>query len=71
MTVGGGSTAASTLWWDGWTVAKNVSDAEAEATFIAMMNGIRPSMMEDLAIRTHIIYRLIDGYTAKRRYLCF
>ena len=30
MTVGGGSTAASTLWWDGWTVAKNISDAEAE-----------------------------------------
>ena len=28
MTVGGGSTPASTLWWDGWTVAKNVSDAE-------------------------------------------
>ena len=24
MTVGGGSTPASTLWWDGWTVAKNV-----------------------------------------------
>ena len=40
MTVGGGNTPASTLWWDGWTVAKNVSDAEAEATFIAMMNGI-------------------------------
>ena len=62
MTVGGGSTAASTLWWDGWTVAKNVSDAEAEATFIAMMNGIRPSMMEDEAIRTQAVW-LIDGYT--------
>ena len=22
LTVGGGSTPASTLWWDGWTVAK-------------------------------------------------
>jgi len=42
MTVGGGSIAASTLWWDGWTVAKNISDAEAESTFIAMMNGIIP-----------------------------
>ena len=51
MTVGGGSTPASTLWWDGWTVAKNVSDAEAEATFIAMMNGIKPANMEDEAIR--------------------
>ncbi len=41
MTVGGGSTAASTLWWDGWTVAKNISDADAEATFIALNNDIR------------------------------
>jgi ABC-type glycerol-3-phosphate transport system substrate-binding protein len=32
MTVGGGSMPATTLWWDGWTVAKNTSDAEAEAT---------------------------------------
>ena len=47
MTVGGGSIPASTLWWDGWTVAKNISDEEAEATFIAMMNGIRPDMMQD------------------------
>ena len=61
MTVGGGSSAASTLWWDGWTVAKNISDAEAEATFIAMMNGISPSMMSDENIRTQAVW-LIDGY---------
>ena len=61
MTVGGGSTAASTLWWDGWTVAKNITDAEAEATFIAMMNGINPSMMNDENIRTQAVW-LIDGY---------
>ena len=61
MTVGGGSKAASTLWWDGWTVAKNISDAEAEATFIAMMNGIDPSMMSDENIRTQAVW-LIDGY---------
>ena len=61
MTVGGGSTAASTLWWDGWTVSKNISDAEAEATFIAMMNGISPSMMSDENIRTQAVW-LIDGY---------
>ena len=47
MTVGGGSTPATTLWWDGWTVAKNISDAEAEATFIAMMNGINPKRLDD------------------------
>lgn len=62
MTVGGGSTPASTLWWDGWTVAKNISDEEAEATFIAMMNGIRPELMGNEEIRTQAVW-LIDGYT--------
>jgi maltose-binding protein MalE len=62
MTVGGGSTPASTLWWDGWTVAKNVSDAEAEATFVALTNAIRPTKMEDEAVRTQAVW-LIDGYT--------
>ncbi|MAT88686.1 MAG: sugar ABC transporter substrate-binding protein [Aestuariivita sp.] len=61
MTVGGGSTPASTLWWDGWTVAKNISDAEAEATFIALVNAIRPAKMEDEEIRTQAVW-LIDGY---------
>ncbi len=61
MTVGGGTIPASTLWWDGWTVAKNISDAEAEATFIAMMNGIRPELMgnEDVAVQA---VWLVDGY---------
>tara|TARA_A100001015_G_scaffold316284_1_gene430165 strand:+ start:141 stop:1376 length:1236 start_codon:yes stop_codon:yes gene_type:complete len=61
MTVGGGSTPASTLWWDGWTVAKNISAAEAEATFIAMMNAIHPDKMKDEKIRTQAVW-LIDGY---------
>ncbi|KIC47670.1 sugar ABC transporter substrate-binding protein [Ruegeria sp. ANG-S4] len=45
-TVAGGDTPASTLWWDGFTIAKNISDEDAEATFIAMMNGISPAMVE-------------------------
>ena len=61
MTVGGGDTPASTLWWDGWTVASNISDEEAEATFIAMMNGIRPALMEDEEVRTQAVW-LIPGY---------
>jgi maltose-binding protein MalE len=60
MTVGGGSTPASTLWWDGWTVAKNISDADAEATFIAMANGIAPSQMD--AEMAPLAVWLIDGY---------
>ena len=61
MTAGGGSTPASTLWWDGWTVAKNVSDAEAEATFVAMTHAIRPEILADGDVATQAVW-LIDGY---------
>ena len=61
MTVGGGTVPASTLWWDGWTVAKNISDAEAEATFLAMMNAIDPAVIKDEEIRKQAVW-LIDGY---------
>ena len=59
-TVGGGSTPATTLWWDGWTVAKNISDAEAEATFIAMMNGINPKRLDDKMMPLAVW--LIEGF---------
>ena len=62
MTVGGGSIPASTLFWDGWTVAKKISDAEAEATFIAMMNAIDPSIIKDDKVRKQAVW-LLDGYT--------
>jgi ABC-type glycerol-3-phosphate transport system substrate-binding protein len=45
MTVGGGTTPATTLWWDGWTVAKNISDDDAKATFLALKNGVAPSIL--------------------------
>lgn len=61
LTVGGGDIPATTLWWDGWTVARNISDAEAEATFIAMMNGTRSELMQDEDIRTQAVW-LIPGY---------
>ena len=61
LTVGGGSTAASTLWWDGWTVAKNISDADAEATFLAMKNGIDPSILSQGDVAEQAVW-LIDGY---------
>ena len=60
MTVGGGSIPATTLWWDGWTVAKNISDAEAEATFIAMMNGINPKRLDDKMMPLAVW--LIEGF---------
>jgi len=57
--VGGGSRPATTLWWDGFTIAKNISDEDAAASFIAMMKGISPEMVKannDLSVW------LIDGY---------
>ena len=61
MTVGGGETPATTLWWDGWTVAKNVSDEEAEATFLAMKHAIRPDILSDGEVAKQAVW-LIDGY---------
>ncbi|NKB50859.1 MAG: extracellular solute-binding protein [Rhizobiaceae bacterium] len=61
MTVGGGSISASTLWWDGWTVAKNLSDEDAEATFVAMMKAIDPSILADAEVAKQAVW-LIDGY---------
>ncbi len=61
MTVAGGDTPASTLWWDGWTVAKNISDAEAEATFLAMKHAIDPAILSDEEVAKQAVW-LIDGY---------
>ena len=60
MTVGGGSIPASTLWWDGFTVAKNVSDADAEATFKALVNATDPSILNEETMVQAVW--LIDGY---------
>ncbi|MBE9638824.1 ABC transporter substrate-binding protein [Salipiger mangrovisoli] len=51
---------AVALWWDGFTIAKNISDEDAEASFRAMMNGISGDM---LAENQDAAVWLIDGYT--------
>ena len=61
MTVGGGDQAASTLWWDGWTVAKNISDADAEATFKAMKYATSPAILNDETMGQAVW--MIEGYT--------
>lgn len=48
-TVGGGDTPASSLWWDGFTIAANVPDADAAASFRALMNGISPEVVTGAA----------------------
>lgn len=58
-TAGGGSTPAATLWWDGITIAKNISDEEAEASFAALVGALNSDMVaehNDKAIW------LIDGF---------
>ena len=58
-TVAGGSTPASTLWWDGIVIASNISDAEAENAFKVAMEGIDTEMVKannDAAVW------LIEGY---------
>ena len=46
-TVAGGSIPASTLWWDGITIATNVPDDEAAATFAALVSGMTPEMVAE------------------------
>lgn len=55
-----GDNPATTLWWDGFTISKNTSDEDAEASFMAMMNGITTDMAN--ANADEAVW-LIDGYT--------
>lgn len=41
-TAGDGDIPAAALWWDGFAIADNISDADARASFQAMMHAIRP-----------------------------
>lgn len=60
LTVGGGSIPATTLWWDGWTVAANISDEDAKATFVAMQEGTSPAILNDVTMSEAVW--MIEGY---------
>lgn len=45
-TIAGGTIPAAALWWDGFTIAKNISDEDAAASFQAMMHAASPEMMQ-------------------------
>jgi multiple sugar transport system substrate-binding protein len=45
-TLGGGATPATTLWWDGFTIASNISDEDAAASFQAMMVGLSEDVVK-------------------------
>jgi ABC-type glycerol-3-phosphate transport system substrate-binding protein len=60
LTVAGGTTPATTLWWDGWTVARNISDADAAATFRALAHATSPALLNDTTMAQAVW--MIPGY---------
>ncbi len=57
--IDGGETPAVALWWDGFTIAKNISDEDAAASFQAMVHGISPEMV---AANPTVATWLVAGY---------
>ena len=43
-TVGGGSIPSTTLWWDGFAIARNIDPRDAKASFQTMMHAIAPEV---------------------------
>lgn len=60
LMVGDSGVPATTLWWDGWTVAKNISDEDAAATFQALAHAVSPAILNDTTMDQAVW--LIDGY---------
>ncbi len=54
-----GEKPASTLWWDGIVIAKNISDEEADAAFRVAMAGLSKEMVQ---ANSDIAVWLIDGF---------
>ena len=50
---------ATTIWWDGFGIAKNITDADAEATFRVMMHAIAPELAQE---KPELAVWLIKGY---------
>ena len=55
-----GGVPGATLWWDGFTISTNVSDAEAEATFAALASALTPEMV---AKHNDDAVWLLEGFT--------
>ncbi|MBV7395697.1 ABC transporter substrate-binding protein [Mameliella sediminis] len=58
-----GGVPGATLWWDGITISKNITDAQAEATFAALISGMTPEMVQ--ANNDDAVW-LLDGFTPGR-----
>jgi multiple sugar transport system substrate-binding protein len=58
-----GGKPATTLWWDGIVIAKNISDAEAEAAFRVAMEGMDEEMVK--ANQAAAVW-LVKGYQSNK-----
>jgi multiple sugar transport system substrate-binding protein len=58
-TIGGGTIPAAALWWDGFTIAANISDEDAAASFQAMVHAISP---ETVAANPDAATWLVAGF---------
>jgi len=60
LSVGDSGVPATTLWWDGFTVAKNASEEDAEATFRALVHAIGPELLNEETMPMAVW--MVDGY---------
>ena len=60
LMVGDSGVPATTLWWDGFTVASNISDEDAAATFQAMAHAVSPALLNDETMAQAVW--LIEGF---------
>ncbi len=58
-----GGKPATTIWWDGVTIASNITDEEADAAFRVVMEGIDEEMVK---ANNDVAVWLIKGYTPGR-----
>ena len=61
--IGDNSIPSAALWWDGFTIAKNITEEDAEASFRAMLVGISP---EVVAANPDAAVWLVEGYKPTR-----
>ncbi|MEM9433965.1 MAG: extracellular solute-binding protein [Pseudomonadota bacterium] len=63
LTVGDSGVPATTLWWDGWTLAKNISDEDAVTTFKALTHATSPALLNDGTMSQAVW--LMDGFESQ------
>ncbi len=63
LTVGDSGVPASTLWWDGWSLARNISEEDAIASFKAMAHATSPALLNDDTMSQAVW--LMDGFESQ------